>query len=78
MPYHATCHIPCSAYLTLWYIVCDTVLILGPEERQREQHHQTLEDVVFNVFEDVIDSSTNHLSGFYLKLNKKLGSGTYI
>ena len=52
--------------------------IPGPKERQSRTDHQTrLEDVVFNVFEDVNDSSANDLSGLYLKLNKKVDPGTY-
>ena len=51
--------------------------LLGPEDRQsKENSHRTnLEDVVFNVFEDVTDSSTNALCGFFLKLSKKTNSG---
>jgi hypothetical protein len=41
----------------------------------RTDHHARLEDVVFNVFEDVNDSSANDLSGFYLKISKKQDSG---
>ena len=51
----------------------------GPKERQSRTDHQTrLEDVVFNVFEDVNDSSANDLSGLYLKLNKKVDPGSNI
>ena len=54
------------------------LIMLGPDERQTKQNHQSnLEDVVFNVFEDVTDNYTNNLTGFFLKLKKKIDSGIY-